>query len=114
MKVHAWRFGTRAPMTDLTHRLEDVLVLQGPTEEPNDFWPSLESCMGQSSVPKKVVSTEAVFPKKVVSTEVASPVSYGTRALLAEGEWVAKMEVTEGLKRSYSSKFFCCRTSAQS
>ena len=29
MKVHAWRFGTRAPMTDLTHRLEDVLLLQG-------------------------------------------------------------------------------------
>ena len=86
MKVHAWRFGTRAAMTDLTHRLEDVLVLEGLTR-PEQEWPFL--------------------PMKVALTEVAAdPLSYGTRALTAEREWVVKMEVIEDLKRSYSSKFF--------
>jgi hypothetical protein len=51
-------------MTDLTHRLEDVLRLQGLAGEPkpetgDDFWPLLESRLGQSSERK----------------------SYGTRAL---------------------------------
>ncbi len=84
------KFGSGA--ADLTHRLEDVTEELKP-ETGDEFWPVLESRLGQSSAPKKV----------------AYPVSYGTRALLAEREWVVEMEAIEALERSYSRMPFCYR-----